>query len=291
MADREWQGVTSTWTTASNWSGATAPVDTDSVFFTGASNQSVDGLTLGAGANDFVDWTVHELYSGLIGTSGAPIVCGTQTKIMFGSRSGRLHVDSGANAITTFKYVAQNSNSLAVQLDGTVTTLKIENASGGIRIVGGAALTTVEMTNSPGCMLTIEASVTALDLITLSGGGTIDCSSLIDAGANSRVIINGGHFIHRIGVINRLEMYGEAHPSIFEHLAAAEVQAGFLSGPGVTFEGRQNRSVTVAASVFTAKNRARVYVDNGMDSYAASTITTDGTAQIDGGTGVVVTYT
>lgn len=287
-----WVGTTATWTTAANWSPAAAPVDTESPTFTGAVTQNIDGLTLGAGADDFQEVWVHEDMAHDIGSSGTPVTAGNVTsKMQYSSRAGRMYWNT-ANAKTlalcTYKASSGRPDALRLGGAGTVTTLRIHNASGGLTLTG-VACTTIEMTNSPNATLTIESSVTGLEFIRILGGGTIDNSAVVTTNTGT-VTINNGRYIRRgTGTIDRLEMYGSGGVnSIIEDYASGAISGGIMSGKGARIDGTGNRStgaITVALSAFDG---AKILADNGFANYAL-TVTTDGTATIDAGT-ATITY-
>lgn len=289
MATPIWIGTTSTWTTAANWSPATAPLDADSVYFTGAVTQSVDGLALGAGADDFALLSVHEDWAADIGSSGTPVTAGSITKFIYSARSGRCYLNTDtAKTMTQAIVRASSGRSDALRLGGagTITNLRINNSSGGITLTG-IACTTVEMTNSPNCVLTIEGSVTGLTTISILGGGTIDNSAVVTTGTGTVKIVGGRYIRRSVGTIDQLDMYGYGVTSIVEDYGSGAITAGTISGPGAMYDGRRNRNlaVSVSASVY---DRARLECDNGLSAYTL-VITTDGNALIDAGT-ATITY-
>ena len=153
-----------------------------------------------------------------------------------------------------------------LELDNTIANLFISGCSGGITITGGAALTNVTMMNSPNCVLTITAGVTGLTLIRMDSG-LIKSNALITTG-EGRVLMTGGRFEHTIGAIDIVELSGRAY---FKHTAAGTITNVVGTGPGATFDGRENRNPpAVTLTDAEAYNGFNLLLKNAMDSYVVT---------------------
>ena len=284
MADQVWQGSTNDWDTAGNWDNGPV-LDSEDVFITGGSNQSIAGITLGAAGDALGVVSVHEDYTGDIGSTGDPVIC-VSGSLLYASRTGRLYwSSSGTMSSVTLRQSSGRSD--AVYLDGgTITVLRIQNASGGVILASGLTCTLLEMTNSPNCVVTVQSGVT-LTTARVDGGGIIDTSSAITtvhmSGPNSKLIRQAA------SQITTLNMYGGTGSCVVEDTASGTVPTLYATGPGALFDGRKNKNpaVVIGGTAGTVSNRARITLDNSMNSYTA-TLASDGTAVISGGSNVAI---
>lgn len=262
MAEKIWAGADGNWNLGSNWSPvATVPVDADSVHFTGLSQQSVtSGLTLAAAGDVLAELNVHEDYTGSIGSSGSKLIVDACTVVRFNARGGKLFIDTDGGGITDIIVATAQGVSDMLEIDGTITNLQIVGAVGGVTITAGAALTNVDMHGSPNCVLTIGTGVTAMALVRMSSG-LLDNSSTIAAGTGV-LTMTGGRCIHRVGVIDELNLYA---PAIFDDRSAEDITV--LNGFGkATYDFRKSTATAKTIGTPIGYDGFRFLTRNAMNS-------------------------
>ena len=269
MATPIWQASTGAWDTAGNWSTAAVPVDGDSVYFTGASNQSVtSGLTLGASGDALALLHTHADFTGDIGTSGGKLVAGDSiTTIRLYSRSGHAYIDT---ASTTNVYLAGQVTDFA-ELDGTITNIYAIGAGGSWSITNGAAVTNVRQFNSPNCTCTIGTGVTALTQVICKSGRIINNSAVSGAGSQDNpgmVMVENSYYEHAVGAIYYMIVGAGGY---VKHTSSGTI-THLVMMPGATFDGRVNRNLSVTVTNLYTYPGSKTMVDNGLNTYAVTNI-------------------
>lgn len=276
MADKEWQGVDGDWATAGNWSGGTVPVDGDSIFFTGTSQQSItSGLTLGASGDTFADFHVHEDYTGAIGSSGSKLTLAS-TGI-----TGKLQIDGGKVFIDTpaaAKIVIGAAGGVDFfEIDGGGGTafpeVYLEGASGSGSFTNGAAIENLDMHACPNLTLTIGTGVTSMNRLRADSGRVIN-SSAVTSGTTPLVLLSGTARLEQlVGALTDLWIAGR---SICDHQSSGNITNLRVWDTG-TFDGRNNTTVgTVTITNLYRHIGSKVFTDNGLGTYAITNKTGGG---------------
>ncbi len=265
MADREWVGTTADWNTAANWLPAAVPLDGENVFFTGAVQQSVDGVAL-AGAGDALgDINIHEAYRGNIGTPGSKVTGVSCDNLRFAGRGGKINF-SFSTGITNLVLQASRGITDFGEIAGVITNLIAQGCSGSFTITAGAALTNVDIHNSPQFTLNIGASVTTLGDFRVTSGRVVNESSVAVAGG-SLFVFGNAIFEHKTGTITMVEL---ANGGTLIHTSAGTVIDVILY-PGGLFDGRQNAELAIAITTATLHG-GTLALGTGLNNYTVSTL-------------------
>lgn len=166
MADKYWLGTTDTsWATATNWSGGTVPVSTDSVIVQG----DVDIVGSDQSAVLLAGFTVEAGYTGNIGSLDTPLEIDCDTFDY--NSTGRSFIDIGSSAAPC--NITRTGNELngsqALWLKGSaITTIRAD--AGSIRLWGS----TVTELNSQGATVYADADTTITQLNVTRGNFTSD---------------------------------------------------------------------------------------------------------------------
>lgn len=281
MANLVWIGGTSTsFTTAANWSPASAPVDTDNLIFDGRAQRSVETNLSNAGL-DLASIRVMSSFTYNIGavSSGAlsRLVVGC-TNLIIGEPNGDGSVGSGSNLLAfNFSAVANTTRVLntastgtsgfaPVMLLGTATANVLIVSSGwvgvgtdvlneastlsrvdvlgddaNVELGGGCTLTTI---NQTGGVLLFRSAVTTLD----QQGGTATSEG---SGAITTATVGGTFFSNSSGTITTATVINGGNLNLAQTTVARTVTTAIVRGTG---------AITLPASDYD-----RVTFTNGID--------------------------
>lgn len=264
MANKEWQGTTADWNTAGNWSGASVPVDGDDVFFTGASSQSVDGLTLGVAGDALASINVHADYTGSIGSAATPVVAASCTTVRMDAKTGQLFLDGGT--VTSWHLTAQGRSDFC-QIDGTIAALYVSGASGSAKVVTGCDLDAIYQDSAANFVLTLESGLVSLDTI-IQMSGHIKNSSDVDPGGSGVVRVHGGLY-EQLGSGDLEDVYVHSG-AVLKHKSSAGL-ANLWVFNGGRFDGRENDNPpTITLDQVNVFGGGSVLLRNGLNSYSVT---------------------
>lgn len=271
MADKFWQGTTTDYNTAANWSGAALPGTGDDLHFTGGSQFSVVGITPATTAIGSIN--IHPDYTGSVGTSGSKLIFNSCTDVKFVGGGGRLFLDA---TITRASISGGAGVADALELDGAIADVFIDNASGGMILTSTAAPVNIYQNGSPNWLTTIGSSITTLDTIQMDSGRMIN-SSLVTAGA-ATVLLTGGQYEQETGALTDLYILGPSH---FLHTANANITNVYGAGPNAVFDGRRNRNTGITVTLVLGFSGFTGYFLNALNGYTVTAARRFGTARIE----------
>lgn len=271
MADVFWGGTTTDWNTATNWVGGSLPGSADDVHFTGGSQFSVIGITPSNTALGSIN--IHPDYTGSVGSSGSKMILSTVTDVKFVGGGGRLFLDA---TITRAAISGGAGVANALELDGAIADVFIDNASGGMLLTSTAAPVNIYQNGSPNWLTTIGASITTLDTIQMDSGRIIN-SSLVNAGAKL-VLVNGGQYEQETGALIDVYISQTGH---FLHTANANITNVYGTGPNAVFDGRRNRNTGMVVTLVLGFSGFTGYFINALDGYTVTAARRFGTARIE----------
>lgn len=270
MGDVLWTGVNGNWADTSNWDTGVVPADNDDVHFTGDSNQDVtSGLTLGSGGDQLTSLNIHPDYTGSIGTAGGKLIARTIIDLRFDSEGGKLFVDTAGSvpSITNLAISSRAGINGMFEVDGIVTNVNVSGCTGTVDITSAAAVTNIDIHDSPNCILTINASVTAINRIRVSSGRVIN-NSAVTSGTTPHIIVTGGVLEQKVGRVSDLWIAG--HGTVVHtagNTSGISIDRLVGWGPAGVFDGRGNRNGLVTITGSRGYAGFTALLGNTMDSY------------------------
>lgn len=279
MTERIWVGVDGNFQTASNWNPSGAPADSDILHFTGDSQQDVNA-GLSNPLLDDIELNIHNDYTGTIASTGSKLDLGgssTPNNIRFNGRGSKLFI---TGTFTDVICEAALGTTDFLEIDGTVTNLYFLSCAGSASVTSAAAVTNIDVHNSPSFLLTVNTGVTALARLRMVNAGRVLLKSNVTSG-NGLTEVYGG-ILEATDAADFTTMTVGWQGKVLHKSKAASgnsIDNLFVMSGGL-FDGRLNRNasnVTIAnAFVFPG---ARLILKNALDNYDATVTALGGSYQ------------
>ena len=169
MATRYWRGTTTAWGTAANWSGATAPIDSDTVIFDG---DGVFNCTTDLDPDkDLAKLIVEDGYTGDLGATGGPLKIASAIVILRGQGQVFLQAEDtgGSGLIDNLVIASPNRNTITLSDDATDSITRCAILGGTVAFSANMVATArLEVTRAPGLPAPIVTIATSSNAITVS---------------------------------------------------------------------------------------------------------------------------
>jgi hypothetical protein len=261
MAAKYWLDTAAdgNWSTATNWSGGTVPVNSDDVYLENGSRDITLGLAQSAVA--LASLNIAQSWTGAVGSASAYLAIGA-TKARIGyhdngtsqpAGSGRIKVDFGSSNVAV---VIENTATtptdtdlapVRLLLNHSSATVEVRNGTVGIAATYETETSTVGEVSVTGSAASLKMSdgVTITTLNTKAGnvvangalpaleqtGGTLTVNG---SGAVGSAVVDGGTFIHRTTGATTTLAIGRAGTADLSQDARAKTVANCTMQAGAT---------------------------------------------------------
>jgi len=268
MADVFWTSNSDTdWDTGANWSGGSAPVLNDNVFFTGEGTADCTGpvtlADLGTGTIN-----VAESYTGKLGTSGQNINVDAASIHYFGEGEEAwfygdyddVYVRTGQTGVNAFNLYG----------DGA-TALNLYVSMGRVNILSGSSISSISSgwSKEPrrDAMVYVQDSCTVSNRVRIEGGYFESASAL---SGTDGVLLNGATvvFSSQAGNIILLQQHGGR----LDYLGNGSIATAIVDGPALFDIGKNGRAMTIGYIEVGAGAEARLNRGGNVVSFTASPI-------------------